>query len=278
MTGSTEHPLGPEHLGGCLALSRAANWNQNEADWRLMLTFGHGWGITVAGTLAASTLVLPFERFAWISMVLVLPEHRRKGYATRLLRVAIPDLEKRGLTPVLDATPAGREVYRLEGFRDTWGFKRYAFREKGSGTFFRVATRSLRKKGPDPFSGVLELDRKAFGASREAVLRDLARRLPQAALFQESGFLLGREGREALQLGPLVARDEATAIELLERGLSAVEPPLYVDLVDHAPRLRQWLEAMGFVVQRPFTRMVRGAAAAPGDEKLVYLVAGPELG
>ena len=60
-----------------------------------MLTIGHGWGITAAGTLAASTLVLPFERFAWISMVLVLPEHRRKGYATRLLRVAIADLEKR---------------------------------------------------------------------------------------------------------------------------------------------------------------------------------------
>ena len=68
MTESTEHPLGLQHLGGCLALSRAAQWNQNEADWRLMLTIGHGWGISVAGVLAASTLVLPFERFAWISM------------------------------------------------------------------------------------------------------------------------------------------------------------------------------------------------------------------
>jgi GNAT superfamily N-acetyltransferase len=278
VTGSTEHPLGPEHFGGCLALSQAANWNQNEADWRLMLTIGHGWGITVAGTLAASTLVLPFERFAWISMVLVLPEHRRKGYATRLLRVAIADLEKRGLAPVLDATPAGREVYRLEGFRDTWGFTRYALQEKGSGPFFRRATRSCAKKGPDPFSWVLELDRRAFGASREAVLRDLARRLPQAAFFREDGYLLGREGREALQLGPLVACDEAAAIGLLGRGLSAVERPLYVDVVNHAPRLQQWLEARGFVFQRPFTRMVRGLAAAPGDEKLVYCVAGPELG
>lgn len=278
MTGSTEHPLGPEHRGGCLALSRAANWNQNEADWRLMLAIGHGWGISVDGTLAASTLVLPFERFAWISMVLVLPEHRRKGYATRLLRVALADLEKRGLTPVLDATPAGREVYRLEGFRDTWGFKRYVLQEKGSGPFSRKLRVARREKGPDPFSRVLELDRRAFGASREAVLRDLARRLPQAALFQDNGFLLGREGREALQLGPLVARDETTAIDLLGRGLSTVDPPLYVDVVDHAPRLRQWLEAHGFAFQRPFTRMVRGLAAAPGDEKLVYCVAGPELG
>ena len=242
------------------------------------MAIGHGWGISVAGTLAASTLVLPFERFAWISMVLVLPEHRRKGFATQLLRVAIADLERRGLTPVLDATPAGREVYRLEGFRDTWGFQRYALQEKGSGPFSRKLRVARREKGPDPFSRALALDRRAFGASREAVLRDLARRLPQAAVFEEHGYLLGREGREAMQLGPLVARDEATAIGLLGRGLSAVEPPLYVDVVDHAPRLRAWLEARGFTLQRPFTRMVRGLAAAPGDEKLVYLVAGPELG
>ena len=37
---STEHPLGPEHIAGCFALSRSANWNQNEADWRVMLEIG----------------------------------------------------------------------------------------------------------------------------------------------------------------------------------------------------------------------------------------------
>jgi ribosomal protein S18 acetylase RimI-like enzyme len=274
VTGSTEHPLGAEHLAGCLALSRAANWNQNEADWRLMLTNGHGWGITVAGTLAASTLVLPFERFAWISMVLVLPEHRRNGYATRLLRVAMADLEKRGLAPVLDATPAGREVYRLEGFRDTWSFKRYALRTNPS----MEETSGARSLTAVDWQAVLELDRKAFGARRERLLRDLARRLPQAALVQDLGYILGREGREAFQLGPLVARDEDTAIGLLSQALRAVKPPLYLDVVDHAPRLRSWLEAHGFAFQRPFTRMVRGLAAAPGDEKLVCLVAGPELG
>src|SRR5947199_394367 len=77
VTASTEHPLGAEHVAGCLELSKAANWNQNEADWRLMLAIGYGWGISLAdGTLIASTLVLPYGAFAWISMVLVLPEHR----------------------------------------------------------------------------------------------------------------------------------------------------------------------------------------------------------
>ena len=170
MTGSTEHRLGAEHLAGCLALSASAGWNQNEADWRLMLGMGHGWGISLPdGTLAASTLVLPYgSDFAWVSMVLVLPGHRRKGYASRLLRVALADLESRGLTAVLDATPAGREVYRQEGFRDTWGFKRYVLSNQS-----KAAANQVRRIHDRDWPWILELDRA--GVRREPRDRCCAR-------------------------------------------------------------------------------------------------------
>jgi len=272
VTASTEHALGPQHIAGCFALSKAANWNQNEADWRLMLDIGHGWGLSLADrTLIASTLVLPYGAFAWISMVLVHPDHRRQGHATRLLRIALADLRRRGLTPLLDATPAGREVYRQEGFRDTWTFKRYV---KWGQTPFSVASRS--ENGVCPH--LTDLDREAFGADRSRLLRALATRLPQAALAEPKGFVLGREGREARQIGPLVAGDEETAMALLRSALAAVPAPVYLDVVDHAPRMQQWLQQQGFTFQRPFTRMVHGGGRAPGNEKLVYLVAGPELG
>ena len=276
---STEHPLQERHLAGCLELSKSANWNQNEADWRLMLGFGRGWGITLEdGTLAASTLVLPYGgRFAWVAMVLVLPEQRRKGYASQLLRVAIADLKNRGQTPILDATPAGHEVYLQEGFKGTWGFKRFSFSRPSPEI---SQEKDIRKIESGDWPRILQLDRKAFGADREVVLRNLAQRLPQAALVSESGFVLGREGREATQIGPLVARDDETAYELLSSALASVRPPVNLDLLDSRSGIKGRLEKAGFEFQRPFTRMVHTTheARAPGEAGLVYCPAGPELG
>ena len=273
--------LEQRHLAGCFELSQSARWNQNEADWRLMLAIGHGWGVALAdGTLAASTLVLPYGRFAWVSMVLVLPSQRRKGFARRLLRTALEDLGRRGLTPILDATPVGRTVYQHEGFRDTWGFRRLQLRSPAAALERSAGVRALQESD---WPRLLELDARAFGASREPLLRALAARLPTAALVFDGadgpdGFVLGREGREALQLGPLVARDAGTARALLAAALAAVRPPLYLDLVDRELGLVAWLKSLGFEFQRPFTRMVHGADTAPGEAALVFCPAGPELG
>jgi ribosomal protein S18 acetylase RimI-like enzyme len=282
--GITEHALGPGHLQGCQRLSKSANWNQNEADWRLMLEIGRGWGVTLAdGTLAASTVVLPYGSFAWVSMVLVLPEQRRRGFATRLLRTALADLKAQGLTPILDATPAGREVYVQEGFRDTWGFRRFQLNEAIGARERATPVRTLRDAD---WPALLALDARAFGASRERLLRALAKRLPEAALVAQengalAGFLLGRDGREARQLGPLVTRSSTAARSLLAEALARVPPPLYLDLVDREPGIAAWLESLGFAFQRPFTRMVHGAGqapVAPGEAALVICPAGPELG
>ncbi len=280
--GPAEHPLREEHLAGCMRLSQAANWNQNEADWRVMLAFGRGWGVTLGdGTLAASTLVLPYGgKFAWVSMVLVLPEHRRKGFATQLLKKALVENSRSRLTSILDATPAGHEVYLQEGFRDCWGFRRFSL--SSSSKKFPLQ-KEVRPMKVSDWPQILRLDAPAFGASREALLCNLAARLPEAALAAErdgqiTGFLLGRDGREARQLGPLVARDGQTANALLGAALSRVAAPLYVDITDRAASLQAWAQQCGFEFQRSFTRMAHGAANAPGDASLVYCPAGAELG
>lgn len=288
--GSIDLPLRaltPDDLPGALALSASANWNQCEADWRTMLALGQGWGIDGVAAdgrerLAASIIVLPYgSAFAWVSMVLVLAEFQRRGHAQLLLRHALRELASRGRAAVLDATPAGHAVYVQEGFRDTWGFARYRREPRPAAASAGVATRAL---GSSDWPAVMALDEPAFGADRSALLRSLAMRWPQAAWVAEQGgvlrgFVFGREGREAHQIGPLVAADHDTAISLLAAALAGTPGAVYVDLLDRRRQaLLPWLAQQGFVFQRSFTRMVCGATQAPGDPANVVLAAGPELG
>ena len=280
-------------LPGALALSASAHWNQNEADWRGMLALGQGWGIDAVDDegveqLAASCVVLPYgQRFAWVSMVLVLPAFQRRGYASLLLRHALAGLSARGMAAVLDATPAGHAVYVQEGFADTWGFARYrreAFMPPASPPTpepCATLTRALRESD---WAAIAALDAPAFGADRTPLLRSLAQRWPAAARVLEVngsllGFVLGRDGREAHQIGPLVSADEAAARPLIADALRATAGPIYLDLLDgRRAALLPWLQQQGFAMQRPFTRMVHGARTAPGDASTVVLAAGPELG
>jgi hypothetical protein len=179
---------------------------------------------------------------------------------------------------LLDATPAGHEVYLQEGFRDFWGFKRFSLSKALS-----IHERAQPLESAH-WPRLLALDAVAFGGNREAVLRNLAARQPKAAFVAErngqlAGFVLAREGREAMQVGPLVARDEGTARSLLGAALAAAGAPVYVDIADHAASLQAWALAQGFEIQRPFTRMAHGPQGyAPGEAALVYCPAGPELG
>src|SRR5262245_66690077 len=76
------------------ALVREARWNQLAADWRIFIEFGHLYAVhSDAGRVIATTATLPYGgRFAWISMVLVAGEYRRRGLATTMPRRAMAAL------------------------------------------------------------------------------------------------------------------------------------------------------------------------------------------
>ncbi|MBW8269805.1 GNAT family N-acetyltransferase [Caldovatus aquaticus] len=281
-------PLAAADLPRAAALSALAGWNQTAADWALFLREGEVRALDDGdpAALAATAAILPYgAEVAWIAMVLVRPDRRRQGLATALMRWAVAALA--GVPCVgLDATPAGREVYRRLGFRDAWGFRRWALpaalpREPG------VALRPLREAD---WPALLALDAAAFGAPRAALLRDFAARLPQAAWVAPDaadaprGFILGREGLRAPQLGPLLAPDAATARALLAAALAALPPAApgapraLADLRDAAAGIAAWCAAHGATAQRPFTRMVLGRTTPPGDPAPLIALAGPEFG
>ncbi|MFT4962040.1 MAG: GNAT superfamily N-acetyltransferase, partial [Paracoccaceae bacterium] len=217
---------GPEDAAACCVLSDEAGWNQTATDWDMMLRIG--WAPGLRGEKnqpLASALALPMQGgIGWISMVLVTASKRRQGIAQQLVGQCIDWLEARGHVPVLDATADGQPLYASMGFTPICGIKRLSGAGGGS------MPEGLRNVNADEIGWIAALEDTTFGAGREPVLRNLLSRPGAVALAHEqNGFALSRAGRNATQIGPLVARDEASALALLQGALARIKGPVLVD-------------------------------------------------
>src|SRR5436190_22480309 len=101
------------------ALRREVGWNQKPQDWRRLLRLEPN-GCFLAmhkGFLAGTVTTTTYgTALAWIGMMLVHPDHRRMGIATRLINRALEYLKEREVRCVkLDATPAGQPLYEQLG-------------------------------------------------------------------------------------------------------------------------------------------------------------------
>lgn len=280
-----ETPLTADDLAGAGALVAEAGWNQNAADWRVFLDLGRGFAVkTEAGVLAATAATLPYPSgFGWISMVLVAKAFRRRGIATRLLERCLATLRDAGMVPVLDATPAGRTVYQPLGFRDGWPLTRWRRSAAAPRAAAPGASDGVRALTDADWPLILALDAQAFGCDRAPLLERLRVRARDFACVAERGgrlrgFLLGRDGRLATQLGPIVAEDEATAAALAAHACARLPDCVIVDALDRHGEFADWLGAQGFNRERPYTRMALDRDTLFGDPQRCIAIAGPELG
>jgi len=278
-------PLAAAELSDAEALVREAGWNQVAADWEIFRELGTVHAARVDTRVVATAATLPYGPFAWISMVLVTGEQRRRQLGTRLLKRCVDALRAQGCVPVLDATPAGRPLYRGLGFQETWGYHRLARGNAGlvQDDIGTARDTIIRPIADADWPALCAYDATSFGADRSALLQRMRGRLPAAELVAErhgrvAGFVLGRDGRTACQIGPLVAEDDGVARALLARALAAIDGPIYIDFADSKTVLRTWLAECGFTAQRPLTRMLLGRSSGFDDEARTFAVVGPEFG
>lgn len=277
-------PLVAADLPACMGLSAASGWNQTADDWRVFLdaapgrSFAAVQGDQVVGTAATIDYG---PAVSWVSMVLVDPGHRRQGIGTLVLQAALEALADRE-TIRLDATPAGRAVYLGLGFDDERPLARL---EAGRWSVPAQAGPPCRPMAAADLEAVIDLDRRVFGSPRPALIRHLFAAAPRLAavaldgVARPCGFVLGRIGTRFDHVGPLCAADVGVAAALLR----CLEPACggrgtIIDIPRRDPRWDALLTAAGFREQRPFTRMVRGRDACPGEPAESFAIAGPEFG
>ena len=267
-------------------LSIEAGWNQNLADWRFMLGAGRGFGcVGPDGKWQASSLVLPLgQKLAWISMVLVTKARRQGGVGSCLLKRCIEEVRSSDAVAGLDATELGRPIYLPLGFRDLYEIARWHFDEVTGAAISPPAGISLRPLTPADLPRLALYDRPLTGMERPAILAHLALRQPGRAWIAEDaarkivGFVLGREGRMATSLGPVVADNEAIALALIAKAAASAPGPFIIDVPMAHRAVRAWLGEQGATTPRGYTRMTLGEAKGLDDPNHVFALAGPELG
>jgi len=265
-----------------LRLTRQAGWNQTESDWRRFMNMQPD-GCFVAdmdGDSIGTTTTCIFDGVAWIAMVLVDKAVRGRGIGTSLLKHALAYLQEHNVRTVrLDATPAGRPIYEKLGFVPEYELARY----EGAPDSRSWIPDSRRVSSTEHrASDVIEFDFRMTGTSRQKMLASLFEEFPELVRVvrhgnQVQGYIAGRPGANATQVGPCIATTDAGPSLLSDAMSRCAGKPVFLDVpLDNAGAVRI-AEAAQLTVQRCFTRMCLGERIND-NLQAIWASSGPEKG
>lgn len=272
-----------------MELSVAAGWNQSPTDWGLMIQHGRAVGIrTSAGRLIATVVTMCYgPTYGWIAMLLVAEDRRRQGIGKYLFEDGVEHLNERGRVPVLDATPAGEELYRRSGFSGSYRVYRMArpgegLRPAAADAPPSTSRESVAEAKDDEIDALTATDTAVTDFERADILRDIGRRT-DSRVFRDvdkgASVALLRRGHHAWHIGPVYSEHPEGARRVMDRALSVVgDAPVYMDVVAEQEELIRYMESKSFVMQRPFLRMVVGEAIQTAPPGMLVATAGPEYG
>ncbi|MFJ6465169.1 GNAT family N-acetyltransferase [Streptomyces sp. NPDC091387] len=269
-----------DDLVPCADLSEDRGWPRDEHRWGLLLAAGTCFGIDDPdrkGLMATCVVTSYGPRMAAIGMLLVAGRHARQGIARQLMHQVI---ESTGGTPLsLYATAQGRTLY------EKLGFVAVGRAERMSGHFQPPADPGSTDADVDPGLGLspgltvrpasagdlqamLRLDGNAFGLDRTHLLTRLPAFADHLRVAEEGGELVGYAGLwpslASHVVGPLVARDTATAKLLVSSLAGATDRPLRADIDGRHEELLRWLGERGLGHDSATTVMTLGEQP-PGD-------------
>jgi GNAT superfamily N-acetyltransferase len=272
----------PSDLAFADALRALAGWNQTLGDWQRLLAHEPGgcfiaeWDGSPAGT---ATTTRYGTDLAWIGMVLVHPDYRRRGIGQALLQHCLDYLQDVSCVK-LDATPLGKMLYEQLGFQEEWSLTRW----EGTPALPQLTSWPPEMQPWETSLAVEQLDTQAFGVSRQKLLGHLASQSCLASIGRDAGGNIGgygilREGARALYAGPIVAASAELGGKLATHIAAHTRGNLvYWDIPDLNAAAVDLAKKLGLSPQRHLLRMCRGKNRHPGNPLRVFAIADPSIG
>ncbi|MEA5365893.1 GNAT family N-acetyltransferase [Amycolatopsis sp., V23-08] len=248
--------LGPADLPACSDLGESRSWPSEPPKWRLLHEIGHVFGVDApdGDGLAATAVLVSFDRVASISMVLVAPRFERRGLGRAITRHAVNAAGDQVV--YLHASKFGRPLYESMGFEVDGGCQGHA------GTF---ADDGGPGASPGSLSDVFALDLRAQGVDRRRLLERLG-----TPFVVDGGFAFGVDIGHVTVIGPVVATTGDQAKALIRGVARTASGEVRVDPDFRFPALTAWVRERGLVPAAPAPRLVLGGRALPGDAAMRF--------
>lgn len=285
-------PVTPPHLNNlpiraltmddlrlCADLSEDRGWLREDHKWGLLLAAGSGYGVDAPDGvgLAAACVVTRYggthaePELAAIGMVLIADRYSRQGLGRRLMTYVCDDVLK-GIPLTLHATPYGRPLYEELGFETTGRAEMLRGDFQAAGTPGTYGTSRVRPARAEDLPRILRLDAEVFGSDRTHMITRLPAFADQLIVAEDrsgdgtlTGYAAAWPNMDTHVIGPLIARDTATAQSLVTALAQGTDRPLRTDVDVRHEELLAWLKDRGLGSVAFNDVMTRDIPGLPGD-------------
>ena len=275
-----------DDISSAMRLSTAEGWNQTEKDWKLFMA-NQGNTCVVAEhdhkVIATTTAINYSHRVAWVAMVLVDKEYRGQGISKALLQQVLEKLQS-CKSVKLDATPAGKEVYKKLDFSDEYQVARMTNAQVKDFQLHESSGMLPQLIQVTEIPEAVAFDEIVFGANRKRLIEYLVKEYPHKSWIIKrddkiDGIALGRDGNRFHHIGPVLAANTFDAKMLITAALKTLpHQAVVLDVLCDKDELFTWLQSIGFIQQRQFIRMYHYHNPFPGVPDNQFLICGPEFG
>lgn len=226
--------------------------------------------------VAAVSVVNHDDKNAFLGLYICRPEWRGQGLGMATWQHALEHAGARSIG--LDGVPDQESNYRASGFVKTGSSLRHEGRVEGRRSL------DVRSAMATDTEALIRLDAQANGFARPkfmtAWLSEVTEKRATRVLERNGGvcgFATWRACQDGTKIGPIVAPDTSSALELIaDIADLRREGPLIVDVPDKNTELLKMLESAGFTIPFVTARMYRGAVPDTGPS--LQAIATMELG
>lgn len=245
-------------------LSLAVGWPHRVQDWEFVQRLGAGYVAQDGDRVVGTVLFWRHDRrSASLGMVIVSPGHQGQGIGSRLMSMALADLEGRSV--FLTATPAGQPVYERFGFQPIDTVEQHQGMPGHVAIVPLARGERLRPMGKSDAPHLVTLATRAAGVSRARVVSRLLESSEGIVLDRGGdavGFALFRRFGRGYAIGPTVAPDARRAKALIGHW-AALSPNKFLRIdIRSSTGLGTWIDGIGLKKVDTGVAMMKGAAPA----------------